>query len=795
MQEIEIRERLKNLAERAEKGFSDYIGSYIGGKAGKKVDKHTVKRIMRGLISGFTAFLFGGAELGSGIRPFGAALLCAAEKNLGYMFIGLVLSALARWRGAAVDITAYFAVLVIRILLHKTAFNGKFAEPTALRAAVSSVPSFIIGMYSVINGGFEKLGLYNALILMAATPAFTCLYAFVIGKRETVGAKRDIGLLAVVFTVVLSLKSLGGGIIFGGFSLAVIGSTVITLCAAVSGGSLKGGIVGMICGLACGNDMSAMLGISGVVAGSLKNSGGFMSMLGFCGTGITFSLLSEGAVALGGTIPDILWGTGMFAPITKLGLLPKIAPMFIGNTFEDGALDGITGSTMTEAALGKETDRRLMALSDALSSLSSVFYALSNRIGTPGIYEVRTLCEKTFKKHCKTCTLSTVCWGREFDRTSDAINKLATAIAKNGTADSQFIPSDFLERCPSVMTALSEVNITHARMLEAAARENKTEVFALDYEAMAKLLEISCAESAEEYTCDKQLSERVRRAVSDAGLLAVGMAVYGKRKKTVVAGGVDISGLDMSSSELCKLLEKAVGTSLTVPEFTIDGDYVTMTARSKKIISAESARASLKKENETVNGDSVSAFSNREEYFYALISDGMGSGRDAAITSRTACIFLEKMLSAGNRKDIVLKMLNNFIRNKNLECFATVDLLEIDLLSSTASFIKSGAAASYIIRDKKLFKIASNSLPIGITREITAEEIRFDLKPNDLIVMISDGVAQSFEDGLWLTELLSSDIDPSLRPDDIAALILDSAKVYNKRSDDMTVSAIKIDAA
>ena len=106
MQEIEIKEKLKNLAERAEKGFSDYIGSYIGDKDGKKIDKNAVKGILRGIVSGFAAFLFGGAELGSGIRPFGAALICATEKNLGYMFVGLVLSSLARWQGAAVDVSA-----------------------------------------------------------------------------------------------------------------------------------------------------------------------------------------------------------------------------------------------------------------------------------------------------------------------------------------------------------------------------------------------------------------------------------------------------------------------------------------------------------------------------------------------------------------------------------------------------------------------------------------------------------------------------------------------------------------
>ena len=138
-------------------------------------------------------------------------------------------------------------------------------------------------------------------------------------------------------------------------------------------------------------------------------------------------------------------------------------------------------------------------------------------------------------------------------------------------------------------------------------------------------------------------------------------------------------------------------------------------------------------------------------------------------------------------------MLNNFIRNKNLECFATVDLLEIDLLSGEAGFVKSGAAASYVIRGGKLFKIASDSLPIGITREITAEDIRFTLLPGDLVVMISDGVSQSFEDGVWLAGMLS-ELDGDSPLDAVTAKILDAAKANNRRSDDMTVTAVRIGA-
>jgi serine/threonine protein phosphatase PrpC len=75
---------------------------------------------------------------------------------------------------------------------------------------------------------------------------------------------------------------------------------------------------------------------------------------------------------------------------------------------------------------------------------------------------------------------------------------------------------------------------------------------------------------------------------------------------------------------------------------------------------------------------------------------------------------------------------------------------------------------------------------------MAAEEIRFSLLPGDLIVMISDGVSQSFEDGVWLLSLLSEDTDPTAPLSYLAHRILDEAKRKNQRSDDMTVELIRI---
>ncbi|MBE6671143.1 MAG: hypothetical protein E7593_02960, partial [Ruminococcaceae bacterium] len=161
-----------------------------------------------------------------------------------------------------------------------------------------------------------------------------------------------------------------------------------------------------------------------------------------------------------------------------------------------------------------------------------------------------------------------------------------------------------------------------------------------------------------------------------------------------------------------------------------------------------------------------------------------------ALTSRLCGIFLKKMLMAGNSKPVALEMLNNFIRSKNTECFSTVDLLEIDLLNGRAGFVKSGAIASYVVRGDKIFRINSNTMPVGITREINAEEVKFELEDGDVIVMVSDGVGQSAEELVAVSNILTYSWEDDLQK--MADKILNNAVEGASRSDDVSVGIIRV---
>ena len=166
------------------------------------------------------------------------------------------------------------------------------------------------------------------------------------------------------------------------------------------------------------------------------------------------------------------------------------------------------------------------------------------------------------------------------------------------------------------------------------------------------------------------------------------------------------------------------------------------------------------------------------------------------MTSGLCSVFLEKMLRAGNRANTSLRMLNNMMRSRSVdstgEYSSTVDLVELDLMTGTASFIKSGAAPSFVIRGGVVHRLQAGTVPIGILGALDVQATPFRLRADDTVVMISDGILQNDPDCTWLTEYLRG--AGGQTPDEIVYRVcLHASECENH--DDCSVVALRIRAA
>lgn len=790
----EFTEKMKTLAGKPFIKLPDLSDKDTLKKATRAIFAFLVRKSVFVLLS----FLFGSSGSLFNTFPFGFALLCATTDNVVYVYLGLLLASLTFRHDAFAFFMVYTGSVLLRIAFSKWYFAPEgeikkrtkesktavnlFHEPFSLRLLNVIVCSLAISLARLMLDGFLYYDLFGLIACILVSPLLFCAY-YGFTKGEAIPKQLyEICSAVCIFSVIYSIRLY----YVLGFSAAVILSYLVTLYSSKKFGIFRGCAVGLFCGLAVNISSAPMFALMGFAFGIISNYSLFAAVFASSVIGLLFGVSSTGFSAFSTVLPELAVGSAIFLPLAYYDLLPS-------NTIfmADSALSAKEKEmTLVSEEKLKFSTKSLEAISASFDELSVTLAALSDKLKRPGVLDVKAICEDSFHKHCGKCSLAGVCYGRDCTSTFDVIGKLTRMLNEKGRIDMTDIPEYMGSRCSNILKIVSDINIAYSHHIEKLIKNDKISIFALDYKAMSKLILDASKTRDEEYELNHEISAKIMRALRYMDINAENVFVYGSRRLNITVTGINIAEIKTDSKKICRALENVCEAKLSLPVFEIVDDRATMTLSEVPAFTAEFAKATVKKESSDTNGDTALSFSNDSGCSYFLISDGMGSGREAAMTSRICAMFLSKLLSAGCSKSIVIEMLNGFIRSKAEECSATVDLAEFDLLSGKGCFVKSGAAPSYILRGKNLYKLQSKTLPIGILRDTDAEMINFELYEDDIIVMFSDGVASSLEDGAWITSLLCFEFEDDLEK--MADKILEKALEYNLKSDDMTVGLIRI---
>jgi stage II sporulation protein E len=320
--------------------------------------------------------------------------------------------------------------------------------------------------------------------------------------------------------------------------------------------------------------------------------------------------------------------------------------------------------------------------------------------------------------------------------------------------------------------------------LKQQIKNDKLDISANDYELMARLLDGISKSSQREIGLNNELGDKIVRALCKNGVLLGGAEVTEGEVIQIILTGIDVSRTSCNEAKIKQILEKELSLSLSSPVLEMSGGYAIMTLEAinqRKISVYRGEKSGKEKE---ISGDVIGHFKGVGSREYLLICDGMGSGSEARLTARLCTDFLEKILKVTSEKELALAMLNNLVRAKNLECSSSIDLLEIDLSTLEGSFVKSGSAPSYVIREGSAYKLQSKTAPVGIMKELDAERLGFSLREGDFCVMVSDGILPPKGNDDWLIKMLEEkDLDIKTLADNI----IKRAREKNTSRDDMSV--------
>ncbi len=731
------------------------------------------------------ALLLSGTHLVLGTYPMGLAFLCAVGDRLMWAYVGAILGALIFTPSPAVEIAVYTLAVCLRrltaIITEPERKLTDFEDGMKLKLIVSLISATALGAYNSITSDFSFASLGALLVYIAVTPSLAFLYACSVSsvKGDATVLYEETSRAALAVSLVWSCRSFS----VGSIELSVIVAFILSLYVTRRHGILKGCLVSLFFGLSATPAMTPVYSIASVVSGMLFSSSPYLAAATSTLASVSWTVYAGGYSLVSDVAPSLILG----GVITSVGVYGG----FFASRDKKSDLS-LPHSTVLRAEIlkSKDTDALLSSEAKAFADLSEMLERLSERLSTPTLYDVKETVRKCRDSLCRRCEASEVCRKLNGPEIADAWDELAVSLYERGTLDEDSVPRTFTDSCRYADMIYESVSDAYANTVKNLIDTDKAEVMAVDYKAVASVLSDIIERRDGSFSIDSALSDALLKRLRTEKITVGGVTVYGIKRRTVFISSLRPGGLHIGEDDLRRIVSDVCGGEFSSPEFDLYGADINATLRETESFSVLHASQRLTEGESRACGDSCSLFQSKNGHFFALISDGMGSGSEAALTSGMCTLFIEKMLSAGNSASVTLKMLNSMLRAKGAECSATVDLCDFDLISGEIKFYKSGASPSLLIRKNDIYKIESRTLPVGIIRSLDAQKTKIDAEVGDVIVMFSDGVAEGDEDSAWLYSLLSKERDRKCA--DIANEIISETERRYAKKDDATVCVIRV---
>ena len=644
-----------------------------------------------------------------------------------------------------------------------------FWESAVFKVIMSATGGFIAGLFLLIGGEFSYYSLASLVFMMLICSALTLLLSGIFEERIASGG--FIGTVSVATLMILSTYA-SSYVSALELSISPMLALLFTLVAARKRGVASSLFIGFFTGLCFDIRYAPMLMISAlayILLRGIRLSVALATVSGIC---LIWCYYFSDVSSFIRVLPPTLMAIPLFWIFDRI------------SRGEDAGRERIIfenkyfAKSVSEESKNMAVRARVSSLTDAFSSLSDAVGSLSDKFRRPDALGLREITDRGFSAICEGCPNKDVCFGAEYSRTVEVSGRLTSALHKKGVVDESDLGEEFSLICVRKRKLIAEMNRLCAESTERLIKGQKLGIFASNYDDIKDILQDAIEADSEEYECDTEAAGRIYEYLKSAGYIAEGVVVCGKRCRRVMIKGVNISDANGdTSAELCAGISDILGVKMIGPVFEVGDDGILMLFSAKPRLRAICSSGRLaafemggevireitpfdetvKEKREESCGDVTNSFLTDTSYFYSLISDGMGSGSEAAFSAGISSMFCEKMLMAGNRADITIRMLNNFLRGENSqrgsESSVTVDILELDLMLGVASFIKSGAAPTYVLRRGEVYKIAAKTMPVGIIKNPDIKITRFDMQSGDLVLMMSDGITGD-DDCEWIAEML-----------------------------------------
>jgi len=753
------------------------------------------------------SFLLGRVTIMGDIAPIGLAFFAAVaqlQKRRAFM-VGLWCIAGVLTAGYYVEVGIYIATMFLYFL-----WADKL---TRLHKKIMAVPLLafcVIICYGFVINMVAQPTLYSFLLLLF--DAGTCMvlsYIFMYGvplliEKQSIYSQQYVTserLSCMILLLAIAVAGLGNTTVFD-YSIRNMAGCLLIMVMSLAGGPGLGSCVGVVVGLVIGlSDGNATLTVSvyavaGVLAGAFRGLGKFAVILGFIlGSAITIlyfgqdqqllRILSECAIA---------GGLFIFAPNKGLA------------GWCDLAFSSPSSVSAADNSLHvQETVSKIKNIAEVFHELAGTFGSIvEDTKGKIRDDELAKTLSAVGEQLCVNCSKRSQCWEADFYRTYHGILELLGQTDIKSMPVSK-LPKVFQENCIRKKELIETIGLVTERNLTASFWQKRIieqrQIVTEQMEATSVIISNLAYEIGKVEHSNKALSLVLQEKAAMLACSLTGVRVTGKQGGAVI----EVSKAPCNNKKECVNTILPLASSIMKEKLMLKaecGDVskkkrCTLAMKVAKRFQVETGIASFAKEGQGVCGDTCTVIPLYKGKIALILSDGMGSGKQAALESNMAIKFLQRLLSVGFDIDIAVKTVNSMLLLRTPdESFVTLDMVVIDTYSGEAEFLKIGAAPSFIKRVREVMTVKSSSLPIGILQQIEIQPIKEMVVEGDFIIMVSDGIVDVPQSSLdkenWLANFLRRGVNT--KPQALAEQILAQALLMsgNRVHDDMTVMVAKV---
>lgn len=718
--------------------------------------------------------IFSHARMGQIVSPIHvAAATILSPIGAVSVFVGSCLSYVVT--GQIMDNLQMIIALVLICILKIT---GQEKLNSSTCAILSGVSVFVGGIVSAI---FTKANLYvvTAYIIssfLAAISAYFINFAYFNYRKQNKIVLKSSLMCAYAVIYILLISALIN-IDFNYFNVGRVAAIVITLIASKkychTGGVVCGSLSacgGILCSTEHGIPM-IFLPVAGLLTGFMHKYNKIAVTFCF----VSINLLSQLAIV------DI---TFSYTYITDLFIGSLIYLMLRGMILEKWIL----APKDRELSVSKMLEYKLKLLAGTIAGVRKDTQTVSEMLKKSG--ETDRILTKVSENVCEECHNKAFCWTGKYEDTRKGIKEIYNQ--KNSIVTQ--VPQ-ILSHCIKPSEIVKKVNeekqkVLSDNLLSSKLDENRKILFE-QLKATENIIKETSKNLSVNYS--NEITEIVENLLSREKYSCKRVWAYYNDLNVLT---IEIYAADKKCIKSIEVLERLLSIHLKT---NLISCQLIPTGHRDEIICCfhEAPEYELEtycivrgtEENNYICGDTADMFFDGKGSQYLVISDGMGSGKSAAIESKMAVSLFRKLVRGGSSYEGAVKMINGLMYSKSDdEIFTTFDMAKIDLYTCEMTLMKSGASSTLLMQDDIVRRIGVQTFPVGVLPDADIYTSKYKLSVGDTLVMLSDGVNES--EYRYIKQLLVQE-----KPvNKIAEEIYEKSAVFNggKQCDDVTVVVARL---